>query len=192
MRRKSLIILCVFILIYSALFIYIAIDSNRIHNTGTISLKVDGKKKPLDGVEIILESIDRNSDVMDVKKSEIEKGEFSFSAGSDSGVRIKFIVPMDLYDGGKDINISAEYFTAYFIENKYLINDFNIEISITTKSNIVNASGYVKTEGDPRKYSLGHAEQIISFDDTIILGATGAYAFMPIERKWNGSPQSEL
>ena len=170
-----------FIILCIVFLTYIAVDSNKIHNAGTISLAVDGKKVTLNGVEIMLEIINRDSEVERVIKSEIVKGKFIFIDVSDCGVRLKFSIPMEVYGGEADIEVWAEYFIAYYIENKYYTNDFNIDISINTTDGIVTAGGFVKTKGDPQKYIFHQGEQNISEDIFIYLGVTGGSAFIPTE-----------
>jgi len=140
------------ILRYSSVF--------RYQNTGKISLEIDGNETTLNNVGITF-SIDDDL----VGKGKIKNGKFKFWRGNYGANICKFKIPAELYEGQTDIFFEVRYFSG----NCWEINDFNINLSITTDDGIkVYADGFVKIEGDRELYNFEALSKEITEKDNII------------------------
>jgi len=132
----------------------------RYQNTGRILLKIDGNETTLNNTDITFKL---NEDL--IEKRKITNGEFKFWKGEYGSNTCNFKIPAELYEGQTDIIFEVEYIGG----NNWNINDFNINISITTVNGIkVYANGFVKTKSYMDPYDFGPVSKEITEKDNII------------------------
>jgi len=132
----------------------------RYQNTGKIHLEIEGDEVTLNNIDITF-NLDENS----VEKGKITNGKFKFWKGDYGSNTCNLKIPAELYEGQTDIIFEVEYFSG----NKWNINDFNINISITTINGIkVYANGFVKTKSYKDPYDFGAVSKEITEKDNII------------------------
>lgn len=155
------------ILILSCMFFYIAFRPAirefsclfRYQNTGRIHLEIDGNEEILNNIDIDL-ILDEES----VETKKITKGKFKFWEG-DCGSTLDFKIPAELYEGQTDISFEVDFISG----DHGAINDFNINISITTGDEIkVYANGFVKNNGHKDPYDFEAVSKEITEKNNII------------------------
>jgi len=134
----------------------------RYQNTGRIYLEIDGSEVILNNIDIAF-----NLDDDSVEAGKITNGKFKFWKGDYGSNTCNFKIPAELYRGHTDIFFEAEYVNVD-IED-WNINDFNINISITTGDEIrVYANGFVKAKRDKDPYYFIPISKEITEKDNII------------------------
>lgn len=135
------------------------------HNIGKVLLTVDGKEIKLDNIDITLTCENSES------TSKIKNGKFKFRKGDHGKNMCSFTIPSEIYNGKIDVICEVLYISS----NNWHINDFNINISITTDDEIkVLADGFVKTKSEKEPYYFdAFSKKIKECDNIISLYASG-------------------
>ena len=122
------------------------------HNTGYITLTVDGEAVSLDGLEIMLMTdgkTNRDSPTHKLK----DGGVFHFRQGDYGPNLCDIFIPAELWGGDKPLQVQAQFFSA----NSWQVNHFCVFIDV--QDGEINASGYVMVKGDLTRYELQRAEE---------------------------------